>query len=226
MSTHATDVEGAHDVGDLGGLADLTAAEASAFLTSVTEVASGSSPDTALPLLTLALSQVLVAGARLGAIQDVVPTERFEPDPGVDDDADPLRDGPRQRPRRHRRLHLRHRPGDLGGARRRLHLGRPRRRRPRPARTGSSTTRPGGGSRPCGGGSSATCRSGATAPSRRCARCTRSSATCGSTPTRRPSARRSSTPCTREPPQDLRRGAPAAGHLSMVTVAWAPWRRA
>ena len=93
MSTHATDVEGAHDVGDLGGLADLTAAEASAFLTSVTEVASGSSPDTALPLLTLALSQVLVAGARLGAIQDVVPTERFEPDPGVDDDADPLRDG-------------------------------------------------------------------------------------------------------------------------------------
>jgi hypothetical protein len=93
MSTHATDVGGAHDVGDLGGLADLTAAEASAFLNSVTEVASGSSPDTALPLLTLALSQVLVAGARLGAIQDVVPTERFEPDPGVDDDADPLREG-------------------------------------------------------------------------------------------------------------------------------------
>jgi hypothetical protein len=93
MSSHATDVEGAPEVGDLGGLADLTAAEASAFLTSVTEVASGSSPDTALPVLTLALSQVLVAGARLGAIQDVVPVERFEPDPGVDDDADPLRDG-------------------------------------------------------------------------------------------------------------------------------------
>ena len=93
MTTHATDVEDANDVGDLGGLADLTAAEASAFLNSVTEVASGSSPDTALPLLTLALSQVLVAGARLGAIQDVVPPERFEPDPGADDDADPLRDG-------------------------------------------------------------------------------------------------------------------------------------
>jgi hypothetical protein len=93
MTTHATDVEDANDVGDLGGLADLTAAEASAFLTSVTEVASGSSPDTALPLLTLAVSQVLVAGARLGAIQDVVPIERFEPDPGADDDADPLRDG-------------------------------------------------------------------------------------------------------------------------------------
>src|SRR6478609_2733668 len=89
MSTHPTDVEGAHDAGDLGGLADLTAAEASAFLTSVTEVASGSSPDTALPLLTLALSQVLLAGARLGAIEDVVPEERFEPD-ATDGDVDPL----------------------------------------------------------------------------------------------------------------------------------------
>jgi hypothetical protein len=80
------------EVDDLSGLADLTAAEASAFLTSVTEVASGSSPDTALPLLTLALSQVLVAGARLGAVEDVVPEERFEPD-ATDDDADPLRTG-------------------------------------------------------------------------------------------------------------------------------------
>jgi len=82
----------ASDVDDLSGLADLTAAEASAFLTSVTEVASGSSPDTALPILTLALSQVLVAGSRLGAIQDVLPEERFEPD-AADDDADPLRTG-------------------------------------------------------------------------------------------------------------------------------------
>jgi hypothetical protein len=80
------------EIEDLLGLADLTAAEASAFLTSVTEVASGSSPDTALPVLTLALSQALVAGARLGAIQDVVPEERFEPD-ATDDDADPLRTG-------------------------------------------------------------------------------------------------------------------------------------
>ncbi len=87
----ATDDQSAVD--DLGGLADLTAAEASAVLTSVTEVASGNAPDTALPVLTLALSQVLVAGARLGAIQDVVLEERFEADPGADDDVDPLRDG-------------------------------------------------------------------------------------------------------------------------------------
>ena len=48
---------------------------------------------TAIPLLTLALSQVLVAGSRLGAIQDVVLEERYEADPGPDDDPDPLRDG-------------------------------------------------------------------------------------------------------------------------------------
>ncbi|MEW1954342.1 DUF5063 domain-containing protein [Terrabacter sp. NPDC080008] len=82
----------ASEVADLSGLADLTAAEASAFLTSLSEVASGSAPETALPLLTLALSQVLVGGARLGAVQDVVPEERFEPDAG-EDDADPLRTG-------------------------------------------------------------------------------------------------------------------------------------
>jgi hypothetical protein len=78
---------------DVAALAELTAQEASAFLTAVTEVASGNAPDTAIPLLTLALSQILFAGARLGAIQDVVLEERFEADAGPDDDPDPLRDG-------------------------------------------------------------------------------------------------------------------------------------
>ena len=82
-----------HDIDELTGLADLTAQEASIFLTSVTEVASGTSPATALPVLSLALSQVIAAGVRLGAIQDVVPDERFEADPGYDEDVDPLRDG-------------------------------------------------------------------------------------------------------------------------------------
>jgi len=86
MTTDDTD-----DTTDLMGLADLTAHEASAFLTALTEVASGNTPDTAIPLLTLGLSQVLVTGARLGAIQDVVLEERFEPDSGPDDDPDPLR---------------------------------------------------------------------------------------------------------------------------------------
>lgn len=92
MSEDAGTEGASAEVHDLSGLADLTAVEASAFLTSLTEVASGSSPDTALPLLTLALSQVLLAGARLGAVEDVVPEERFEPD-ATDDDADPLRAG-------------------------------------------------------------------------------------------------------------------------------------
>jgi hypothetical protein len=81
----------ADEVNELEALADLTAREASDYLTAVTEVASGTSPATAIPLLTLALSQVLVTGARLGAIQDVVPEERFEPDTGPEADVDPLR---------------------------------------------------------------------------------------------------------------------------------------
>jgi hypothetical protein len=39
----------------------------------------------------LAVTQVLATGARLGAIADVVPVERFEPDSGPEPDVDPLR---------------------------------------------------------------------------------------------------------------------------------------
>lgn len=78
---------------DLRAVAETTSVEARHFLEAVTEVASGESPDTAIPVLLLGVSQVLVAGARLGAIEDVVPTERFEPDAGADPDIDPLRDG-------------------------------------------------------------------------------------------------------------------------------------
>ena len=78
---------------DLRVLADDCAAEARTFLTTMTEVASGSAPDAAMPMTLLALSQVLLMGARLGAIEDVVPVERFESDPGPDADVDPLRVG-------------------------------------------------------------------------------------------------------------------------------------
>jgi hypothetical protein len=78
---------------ELSLLADDSAHEAQAFLDTMTEVASGAAPDAALPMTLLALSQVLLMGARLGAIQDVVPAERFEPDPGPDADVDPLRQG-------------------------------------------------------------------------------------------------------------------------------------
>jgi Domain of unknown function (DUF5063) len=81
------------EVMELRRIGEDTAADAQAFLDALTEVAAGSSPDIAIPVLLLAVSQSLVAGARLGAISDVVPSERFEPDAGPDTDVDPLRAG-------------------------------------------------------------------------------------------------------------------------------------
>jgi uncharacterized protein DUF5063 len=83
----------AAEASELRKLADESAGDAQTYLDAVTEVASGSSPDTAIPVLLLAVSQLLLAGARLGAITDVVPSERFEPDAGPDTDVDPLRTG-------------------------------------------------------------------------------------------------------------------------------------
>jgi len=76
---------------DLTVLAASTAHAAERYLSTVREVAAGSSPDAAIPLLLLAVSDLAAAGARLGAIVDVVPAERFEPDDGPDDDVEPLR---------------------------------------------------------------------------------------------------------------------------------------
>jgi hypothetical protein len=88
-----TDETTASEVLELRRIGEETASDAQAFLNSVTEVAAGSSPDIAIPVLLLALSQSLLAGARLGAITDVVPSERFEPDAGPDADVDPVRAG-------------------------------------------------------------------------------------------------------------------------------------
>ena len=93
-TTETTDgltVETVAEQRELRALADETATDALAYLDALTEVAAGSSPDTAIPVLLLALSQTSVAGARLGAISDVVPSERFEPDAGPDPDVDPIR---------------------------------------------------------------------------------------------------------------------------------------
>ena len=76
---------------DLRDIADAVASESRSFLTTITEVAAGSAPDASLPLLLLALSDLLAAGARLGATTDVVPPSRFEPDIGPDADLEPLR---------------------------------------------------------------------------------------------------------------------------------------
>jgi hypothetical protein len=78
---------------ELDVLARESAREAQAYLDTVTEIAAGAAPEAAIPMGLLALSQVLAMGARLGAIQDIVLEERFEPDPGPDAEVDPLRQG-------------------------------------------------------------------------------------------------------------------------------------
>jgi len=67
------------------------AAQVESFIIALTEVARGESPDQAVSMLLLEVSQLLLAGGRLGAIVDVVPDERFEPDAGYDPDVDELR---------------------------------------------------------------------------------------------------------------------------------------
>ncbi len=61
------------------------------FVVAVREIATGQDPDYAISLLLLEISQLLLAGGRLGAIHDVVPHERFEPDAGDDPDLEGLR---------------------------------------------------------------------------------------------------------------------------------------
>ena len=78
------------DRAELRDLAAVFGGAAEDFVGTVTDVASGASPEAAIPLLLLGLSDVLAAGARLGAITDIVPDERFEPDTGVVADAGPL----------------------------------------------------------------------------------------------------------------------------------------
>jgi hypothetical protein len=62
------------------------------FLIALGAVARGDFPGGTLSILLLEVSQLLLAGGRLGAVVDVVPSERFEPDAGVDPDADGLRE--------------------------------------------------------------------------------------------------------------------------------------
>ncbi|MFJ5827827.1 DUF5063 domain-containing protein [Streptomyces sp. NPDC093089] len=62
------------------------------FIVATTEVAKGDEPDSAVPFLLLEISQLLLAGGRLGAHEDIVPDERYEPDTGPEPDVDELRE--------------------------------------------------------------------------------------------------------------------------------------
>ncbi len=77
---------------DYEGFAAEIADQVESFLVAVREIARGSDPGTTLPMLLLQVSQLALAGGRLGAITDVVPEERFEPDAGPDPDVEELRE--------------------------------------------------------------------------------------------------------------------------------------
>ena len=78
--------------GELLALAQDTAGEVRTYLLTLRGLSESMSGDTALPVLLLALAQIQVAGARLGAMVDIVPRERFEPDDGPDPDLDGIRE--------------------------------------------------------------------------------------------------------------------------------------
>jgi len=74
-------------------LADRIARHARDFLDGVTALASGQGKDETVPLLLLEVAQILLAGAQLGASQDVILPGNWEPDVGADPDLDALRTG-------------------------------------------------------------------------------------------------------------------------------------
>lgn len=76
---------------DFRSLATETAADVRNFVGGVRELASGDAADNAIPMMLLMLASLQTTGARLGAVQDIVPSDQFEPDPGVESDLDPLR---------------------------------------------------------------------------------------------------------------------------------------
>lgn len=80
------------DDGEFAEFAAEIADQIESFLLAVREIARGSDPGSTLSLLLLEVSQLALAGGRLGAISDIVPDERFEPDAGPDADVDELRE--------------------------------------------------------------------------------------------------------------------------------------
>lgn len=89
MSDLTTDVV---DDDEITQFAAEIADQIESFLVAIREIARGADPGSSLSLLLLEVSQLALAGGRLGAIADVVPEERFEPDAGPDADVDELRE--------------------------------------------------------------------------------------------------------------------------------------
>lgn len=77
---------------DLEDLAQGVADQVASFLIAVRELAHRGDSGTAVPLLLLEVSQLLLAGARLGVMTDLVPREQYEPETGPDPDLDHIRE--------------------------------------------------------------------------------------------------------------------------------------
>ena len=61
------------------------------FLVSLRALSHEENPGTVVPLLLVEVSQILFAGARLGAQQDFTPSAEYQPDVGPDPDLDAMR---------------------------------------------------------------------------------------------------------------------------------------
>ncbi|MDQ4085654.1 MAG: DUF5063 domain-containing protein [Actinomycetota bacterium] len=92
MSERARRPQGSQVSSDLEDLAQGIADQVESFLLALREIARSDDPGRAVPLLLLEVSQLLLAGGRLGVQTDFVPHERWEPDTGPDEDLDELRE--------------------------------------------------------------------------------------------------------------------------------------
>jgi hypothetical protein len=76
---------------ELEDFAQQIADQVESFLLALRAIAKGEEPGSSIPLLLLEVSQVLLAGGRLGVHEDFQPAEEYEPDAGPDPDLDELR---------------------------------------------------------------------------------------------------------------------------------------
>ena len=76
---------------DREDFAEQIADQVESFLIALREIASEGNGAQAVSLLLLEISQVLLAGARLGAQQDFTPTGEYQPDVGPEPDLDEMR---------------------------------------------------------------------------------------------------------------------------------------
>jgi Domain of unknown function (DUF5063) len=98
MTEHIAERALKTEADDLSEFAEQIADQVRSFLITVRDIAA--QPDeedvdeglASLPYLLLEVSQLLLAGGRLGAFEDFVPEEQFETDAGPDPDLDAMRD--------------------------------------------------------------------------------------------------------------------------------------